>query len=140
MQLKFAAKINLAFGNVLKKRLRWNLYAHKNDTVTERSEFVRTQDDMANLKESLQKTDMVHHCTTDRENNKWKSYKLTKGSNFVSLLEDVPMGCKDTPSPKPFLINHKMIYLTIERNRGQPCNDNFCLFRALAKHLHVFDN
>ena len=46
------------------------------------------------------------------------------------------MGCKDTVLPEPLLRNHNVNCLTFERNTLKPYNDNFCLFRALAVHLH----
>ena len=72
----------------------------------------------------------------DRANTKWKIYKLTILTFFVSLLKDVSMGCKDTVLPEPLLKNHNVNCLTFERNTRQPYNDNLCLFRALALHLH----
>ena len=46
------------------------------------------------------------------------------------------MGCKDTVLPESLLNNHNVNCLTFERNTSQPYNDNLCLFRALALHLH----
>ena len=46
------------------------------------------------------------------------------------------MGCKDTVLPEPLLKNHNVNCRTFERNTSQPYNDNLCLFRALALHLH----
>ena len=46
------------------------------------------------------------------------------------------MGCKDTVLPEPLLKNHNVNCLTFKRNTRQPYNDNLCLFRALALHLH----
>ena len=46
------------------------------------------------------------------------------------------MGCKDTVLPEPLLRNHNVNCLISERNTRQPYNDNLCLFRALALHLH----
>ena len=46
------------------------------------------------------------------------------------------MGCKDTVLPEPLLKNHNVNCLTFEKNALQPFNDNLCLFRALALHLH----
>ena len=46
------------------------------------------------------------------------------------------MGCKDTVLPEPLLKNHNVNCLTFERNTRQPYDDNLCLFRALALHLH----
>ena len=55
---------------------------------------------------------------------------------FASLLEDVPMGCKDTVLPEPLSKNQNVNCLTFEENTLQSYNDNLCLFRALALHLH----
>ena len=55
---------------------------------------------------------------------------------FASLLKDKPMGSKDTVLPEPLLRNHNENCLTVERNTRQPYNENLCLFRALALHLH----
>ena len=46
------------------------------------------------------------------------------------------MGCRDTVLPEPLLRNCIVNCLTFERNTRQPYNDNRCLFRALALHLH----
>ena len=63
--------------------------------------------------------------------------QLTNLTMFASLFKDVPMGCKDTVLPEPLLRNCNVNCLTFERNTIQPYNDNRCLFRALAVHLHV---
>ena len=82
-QLKCAAKLNLAFGFVLKViddgTCRY-IYAHENNTAVERSKLVCTQDDMLNLKEKMQKMDIVDHCTREEANTKWRFYKLTNVS------------------------------------------------------------
>ena len=46
------------------------------------------------------------------------------------------MGCKDTVLPEPLLKNHNVNCLNFERNTSQRHNDNLCLFRELALHLH----
>ena len=126
-ELKCAAKVNLAFGFVLKNiedgMCRY-FYAHENNTVMERSKLVCTQTDMTNLKDRMQKMDIVDLCTRERVNTKWKFYKLTNLTVFASLLKDVPMGCKDTILPEPLLKNHNVNCLTFERNTRQPYNDN----------------
>ena len=73
--LKGAAKVNLAFGFVLKNFEGGScrcFYAHENSTLMERSKLVCTTDDIANLKEKLQKMDIVDFCTRERANNEWK--------------------------------------------------------------------
>ena len=136
--LKSAAKVNLAFGLVLKNfedgMCRY-FYA-ENNTVMERSKHVCTQADMTNLKDSMQKMDIVDDCTREKANTMWKFYKLTSLTFFASLLKDVPMGCKDTILAEPLLKNHNVNCLTFEKNTRQPSNDNLCLYRALALHLH----
>ena len=71
--LKCAAKVNHAFGYVLKNveggSCRY-FYAHENDTLMERSRLVWTPDDIINLKEKLQKMDIVDLCTRERANTK----------------------------------------------------------------------
>ena len=66
MQLKCAVKVDLAFGFVPKSfedgTCRY-FYAHETNTVTEKSNFECTQDDVTNLKDKLQKNVIVDHCT-----------------------------------------------------------------------------
>ena len=137
--LKCAAKISLAFGFVLKgieDGMCRYFYAHENNTIMERSKLVCTQADKTTLKDRMQKMDIVDICTRDRANTKWKFYKLTNLTIFASLLKDVPMGCKDTILPETLLKNHNVNCFPFEKNMLQPYNDNLCLFRALALHLH----
>ena len=46
------------------------------------------------------------------------------------------MGSKDTVLHKPLLKNNNVNCLTFERNTRQPYDDNLCLVRELALHLH----
>ena len=74
-ELKCAAKVNLAFGFVLKNieggMCRY-FYAHENNTIMERAKLVCTKADMSNLKGRMQKMDIVGLCTQERANTKWK--------------------------------------------------------------------
>ena len=139
--LKCAAKVNLAFGFVFKNvedgSCRF-FYAHENNTLMERSKLVCTPGDIINLKAKLKKMDVVDLCTQERAKNKWKFYKLTNLTVFVALLNDVPMGCKDSVLPEPLLKNQIVNCLTFEKNTRKPYNDILCLFRAVA--LHLFGN
>ena len=141
-ELRCAAKLNPGFGFVLKNiedgMCRY-FYAHENNTVMEKSKLVCTPDDIVNLREKIQKMDNIDLCTRQRANTKWKFYKLTNVTDFAALLKNIPMGCKDTVLPEPPLKNHYVNCLTFERNTRQPYNDNLCLFRALALHLHGND-
>ena len=129
--LKCAAKINLAFGFVLRNfedgSCRY-FYAHENNTVMERLKLICTPEDFTNLEEKLLKMDFVDLCTRERANTKWKFYKLTNLTVFAALLKEVPMGCKDSVLPEPLLKNQKASCLTFEKNTRKPYNDNLCLF------------
>ena len=137
--LKCAAKVNLAFGFILKNvedgGFRY-FYAHENNTLLDRSKLVCTFDDLVKLKDVFNKTDVIESCSRERMNRKWRFYKLTNLTVFAALLKDVPMGCKNAVLPEPLLRNGTINCLTYEENTRQPYNDNLCLFRALALHLH----
>ena len=102
----------------------------------ERPRLVCEQVDMTNLRDRMAKMDFVDICTRERTNTVWKFYKPTKLTFFASLLEDVPMGCKDTVLDEPLLRNSNVNCRTFEEKTLQPYNDNFCLLRALALYLH----
>ena len=95
-----------------------------------------THDDLAKLKDFLNQTDVIESCSQEGMNTKWRFYKLTNLTVFAALLEDVPMGCKHAVLPEPLLRNGTINCLTFEESTRQPYNDNLCLFRALALHLH----
>ena len=137
--LKCAAKVNLVFGFILKSiedgRFRY-FYAHENNTLLDRSKLVCTHDDLAKLKDFLNKTDVIESCSRERTNTKWRFYKLTNLTVFAALLRDVPMGCKNAVLHNPLLRNGTINCFTYEENTRQPYNDNLCLFRALALHMH----
>ena len=61
---------------------------------------------------------------------------MTNLTVFPALLKDVPTGCKDVVLPETLLRNGTINCLTFEEKIRQPYNDNLCLFRALALHLH----
>ena len=61
---------------------------------------------------------------------------MTNLTIFAALLKNVPMVCRNAVLPKPLPKNHTINCLTFEESTRQPYNDNLCLFRALALHLH----
>ena len=131
--------MDLVFGFILKNiedgGFRY-FNAHENSTLLDRSKLVCTHDNLAKLKEFLNQTDVIESCSRKKTNTKWRFYKLTNLTVFAALLKDVPMGCKNAVLPKPLLKNHTINCLTYEEITRQPHNDNLCLFRALALHLH----
>ena len=138
-ELKCAAKVNLSFGFILKNledgMCRY-FYAQENNNFMQRAKLVCTQADMTNLKDRMQKLDIVDFFNQERANTKLKFFKLTILTIFASLLKVVPMGCTDTVLPEPVLENHNVNCFTFERVTKQPCSDNLSLFRTLALHLH----
>ena len=134
-----AAKLNLAFGLVLKNiedgAFRY-FYAHENYTLLDRSKLVCTHDDLAKLKGFLNQTDVIESCSRERTNTKWRFYKLTNLTVFAALLKGVPMGCQNAVLGEPLPESHSINCLTFEESKRQPYNDNLCLFHAPALHLH----
>ena len=122
------------------KNKRWrvqiSLRTPKNNTLLDRSKLVCAHEDLANLKDFLNRTDVIEFCSRERMNTNWRFYKLKNLTVFAALLTDVPRRCRDAVLPKQLLKNHTISYLTFEENTKQPYNDNLCLFRALALHLH----
>ena len=137
--LKCAAKVNLGFGFILKniedEGFRY-FYAHENNTLLDRSKLVYTRDDLAKLKDFLNKTDVIESCSREKLKTKWRFYKLTNLTVFAPLLKDLPMWCKDAVLPEPLLKNHPINCLTFAEKTRETYNDNLCLFRAPALHLH----
>ena len=138
-KLKCVAKLNLALGFILKNiedgKFRY-FYAHENNTLLEQSKLVSNKDDMTKLKKISKKTDVIESCTKERSNTKWRFVKLTNLTIFAALLKDIPMGCKDAVLPESLLRNPSIYCLTYEQNTKKTYQDNLCLFRALALHLH----
>ena len=138
-KLKCVPKLNLALGFILKNiedgKFRC-FYAHENNTLVEQSKFVSNKDDIAKLEEILKKTGVIESCTKERSNTKWRFFKLTNLTVFSALLRDIPLGCKDAVLPESILRSRTINCLTFEKNTRKPYNDNLCLFRALALHLH----
>ena len=131
--------MNLAFGFILNNIEDGGFrdyYAHENNTLLSRSKLLCTHDDLAKLEDFFNKTDVIESCSRERLNTKWKFYKLTNLTAFAALLKDVPMGCKNAVLSEPLLKNQTINCLTFEENTRQPYNDNLCLFRALALHMH----
>ena len=59
---------------------------------------------------------------------------------FATLLKNVPLGCPGSVIPEPLLRSHQVNCLISDAHTLQPYNDNLCLFRALAVHLHGTTN
>ena len=118
-KLKCVAKLNLALGFILKNiedgKFRY-FYAHEKNTLLEQSKLVSNKDDMAKLKETLKKTDVIDSCTKERSNTKWTFFKLADLTIFAALLRDIPMACKDAVLPESLSRNLSINCLTYEQN------------------------
>ena len=137
--LKCATKMNLAFAFILKNIEAGGFrffYAHQNNSLLDRTKLVCTRDDLAKLKNFLNKTNVIESCSRARMNTKWRFYKLTNLTIFAALLKEVPMSCKNAVLHELLLENHTINCLTYEENTRRPHYDNLGLFRALALHLH----
>ena len=69
-------------------------------------------------------------------NTNWTFYRLTNLTVVTALLKDVPMGCKNAVLPEPLLKNCTITCFKFAESTRQPYNNNLCLFRAFALHLH----
>ena len=89
-ELTCAAKVNLAFGFVLKNiedgMCRY-FYAHENNTIMERSKLVCTQADMTNLKDRMQKMDIVDICTKRENQYKVELLQTYKFNNLCFVTQ-----------------------------------------------------
>ena len=116
-KLKCAAKVNLAFGFILKNiedgGFRY-FYGLENNTLLDRSKLVCTNDELVKLEHFLNRTDVIESCSREKINTKWRFYKLTILTLFAALLQDVSMGCKNAVLPEPLLRNGTINCLTSE--------------------------
>ena len=138
--INYAAKVNLGFGFILKNIEDGGLsyfYPHENNTLLDRSKLVCTGDELAKLKDFLNKIDVIESCIKERLSTKWRFYKLTNLTVSAVLVKEVPMGCKNAVLPEPLLKNHTINCLTYEESTRQPFNDNLCFSLAIALHLHA---
>ena len=117
-------------------RTRFNyFYAHENNTLLDRSKLVCTRDNVAKLKDFLNKTDVIESCSRRRMITKWRFYKSRNLTVFAGLSQTCSNGWRNAVSLKLPLRNGSINCLRYEENTRQPYNDNLCLFRALALHL-----
>ena len=111
-------------------------YVHGNITLLDRSKLVCTHDELAKLKDFVNKTDIVEFRGREKMTTKWRFYRLTNLTVSAALLKEVAMGCKDAVLPKTLPKNHTINCFRYEENTIQPYNDNLCNFPAFALHLH----
>ena len=96
------------------KRRTWNFYADENNTGMERSEFVCTKNDMAKLKEILQKKHSFDSWTSEKVNTK-SNFQTPNVKSFAALLKYIPMVYGGNLSNEPSLKNHSGNCFTRDR-------------------------
>ena len=75
-QFEMCSKVNLAFGFILKITEDGRFSYFRYNTLLDRSKPLCTRDDLAKLKDSFNKTDVIESCSRERMNTKWRFYKL----------------------------------------------------------------
>ena len=92
--LRYAAKVKLAFEFILKKLgdggFRY-FHAHENNTLLDRSKLECTKEDFAKLKDILNKTDVFSSGSRERMNKKWRFHKITSLTVCAALIKNAPM-------------------------------------------------
>ena len=95
--LKCAAKLNLAFGFILKNvedgGFRY-FYAHENNTLLDRSKLVCTHDNLAKLKKFLDKPDVIEFFSQEKLNTNWRFYKLKNLTVFAVFSKIILWGAR----------------------------------------------
>ena len=130
--LKCAAKVNLAFGFILRNiedgGFRY-LHDHENNTLRDRSKLLCTRDNLAKLKHFLNKTDVIDLFRRERLSTKWSFYMLTNLTVFAALLKDVRMRCKDAVLHELFLKSAQSTVSRLKRIRDNHITTT-CVFFA----------
>ena len=113
-----------------------NFHALENGMLLDRSKVVCIQDDLAKLKDNLNKTDVIESFSQERMDTKWRFYKLTNLTVFAALFKDIPMGSKHTLLAFPLLENCTVNCFTVEEKTRLPNKDNRSFFGAPALQSH----
>ena len=71
-----------------------------------------------------------------RIEHKVEVLQINKLDRICCFTKKRAYGCKNAVLPETLLRNGTINCLTFEESTRQPYNDNLCLFRALALHLH----
>ena len=131
--------MNLVFRFILKNTERKGFryfYAHQNNSLRDRSKLGCHRDDLAKLKDTINKTDVTESFRRQGMNTNWRVCKLTTSTVFTVFFKDVSMGCKDAFLPKLQPRNYTVNCFTYEENTRQTYKDNLCLFCAPSPPTH----
>ena len=101
--LECAAKVNLVFGFILENvedgGFRY-FYADENNTLLDRSKFVCTHDNLAKLKNFLNKPDVIEFFSQEKLNTKWRLYNLKNLTVFAVFSKIILWGPRTQFYPK----------------------------------------
>ena len=104
--LKCAAKVNMAFGFVLKNvedgKCRY-YYAHENNTLLERSQLVATKEDLLKIKSTLSNTDVIESCVRERFNTKVEILQARKFYRVCSSTQRSSNGMQRCSFARTFI-------------------------------------
>ena len=139
-RFKCSSKVIVVFGIVLKNVEDGScgyFCSHENFSLLEWSYFVATPEDLAKLKNTLSNTNVLKSCRWERAHTDWKFYKLTIVTLFCSIQRRGSHGLQwhcigRSTIAKTFCQG----FFHLMRKPNKPCDDNLCLFRAPALHLH----
>ena len=104
--LKYAAKVNVAFGFVMKNiddsRCRF-VYPQGKNSMLGKYKLLITGDDLKHFKAMIAAKNVKTACTRGMVDTKWQFLKLTNGTVFAVLLKNIPMCCRNAVLPDHLL-------------------------------------
>ena len=95
--------------------------------------------DSSKIRNLLSNTRVLELCRKKLAKTNWDLEKLTNVTIFASLLKDVAMVFTGSVWPDAMVKNHSVKRLFFEEILGKLYNDNFCLLRSQALHLHLIE-
>ena len=130
-------KLNVSFGFILRNNetgdLEYYYASRNNEQVFEEPFQIATATDLQQVRESLQKLDVLEWVRQRRPNSKWVVEQVTNVTFFVTKLRGYPMG-RGTDLPDYLSKNNGLLPLDRNHQTGKIYSDNLCFFRALALH------
>ena len=144
-KLPCTAKVNVSFGCVLQNtsindtgldddgdtEYRY-FYAHDNVAIFDKPIVLQTITDVHNIKDRLDKEDVLAKMQARRPDTKWRFHKLTNVTISAYLMRDIPLGCREKDLPDAIRNNHYVNTLLYNSLTGQRYNDHLCMFRGVA--------
>ena len=125
---KYAAKTKIAFAFILRNTEDGGFrffYAHEKSTLLDRSKLFCTRDNLAKLKDFLNKSDVKESGSRKSMNTMWRFWRLTNLKAFATLFEDFPLGCKVAVLPKLLFKIHAVNCLAYEEKTRHPDTQSF---------------